>query len=140
MSKRKAPKKSRTTAPTADASTSTPTTRETRECIISVCLTPFRQDPFLPFTSKYVGHPAWAGTVWDSADLKDKEKPLVPVFLLSTGDDTIVGRNSVVNNLQKLALRDGYAKCEVRDYGHATVDSFITLFNGLLKDQVPAGL
>jgi hypothetical protein len=67
--------------------------------------------------------------------MADKEQPTVPVFMLFTDDDTTVGRDSVVSNLQDLVIRKGYTECEVRDYGYATVDSYETLFSGPLTDQ-----
>ena len=123
-----------TTAPNAGVSTVNPNHGDTRECLITVCLTPFRPNLFKPFALDYVGRPAWAGLLLDSASL-DNGQPFIPVGQVFSHDDTLVGRDSVVGSLKDIAFLDGYSQCEVRNYFYGHEDRYETIFSGPLHED-----
>ena len=134
MQRSKASKLSRTTAPIANASTTARSYGDIRVCLITICLTPFRLNIFRPFSLDYIGRPAWAGLLLDSACL-GKEQPFIPLSEVFTGDDSLVGRDWVVGSLEGAAFREGFTQCEVRNYFCGLEDRYETIFNGPLYED-----
>jgi len=138
MSKRRATRRTSTTAPSVGAATSTSNPCDVRECLITVALTRHRISTFRMFPRISVRRWAWSGALY-SGDLGSGTS--VPPSILFSSDDSVDGRDRIVKTLQRAALQDGFSHCEVRDYFRVTENSSLsedpyrTLFIGPLRDQ-----